>query len=352
MRIGRIVLALLLLVVVLGSTTVATLAALRPVAPRAIRPPSGERTARLSHHVLFVVVDGLRWDIARRHDMMPQFSRAMAEHPSAEVWASPISMTSSAVLAYGTGQRGSLDQVLENLRLPRTSYNSWLQNAKQAGLRLMAVGDAAWSQLYGPNLAEFRGDPAAVAIEADFNAQTFRHARQLQLLAPDFLAVHFVTPDHQGHAYGIESARYVEHMRAFDRALFEWLGTVAPDWTIVVTSDHGAARSGTHGSDTPEQRRCPLFAMGAAIRKTAAPSRALDQVELPGLFAALLGVPNAAQSRGAAFTDWLDVSAGTRQQLACAEIERLLQVNSRDASPRNATNRASATLLRPTGTRW
>ena len=328
-RSWRAVLVMLLLGIVVWGTTEATLQALRavPVARRDSSAALVALPARLTQHLLLVVVDGLRWDVANDRRIMPRFARAMIERTSGEIWASPISMTSSAVLAYGTGERGGLDQVLENLHLPPAHVNSWLRNAHDAGLRLMAAGDGAWSQLYGEYLTEFRPDPAGVAIDADFNARTFRNARELQEKAPDVLVAHFVTPDHQGHAYGIRSERYAAHMRAFDREMFEWLDRVPRVWTIIVTSDHGAADSGTHGTDTMVQRRCPIFALGPGISDRVHLQRALDQVELPGLFAALLGVANAEQSRGVALLDWLDVPQATRQRLACTEVARIARVD-------------------------
>jgi hypothetical protein len=318
-------LILLLGVWILASIN-ATLVAVRPAMPPRRDSPQAEASGpgqRLTGHVLLVIVDGLRWDVANDSATMPQFAEALRGRASGEVWAGRITMTSSALLAYGTGQRGDLDQILENLHPPRTGVNDWLHNAKRAGLRLMGAGDAAWSQLYGDAFESFRPDPQGVMTETDFNAQTFRDARELQKRSPDFLVAHFVTPDHQGHAWGIKSARYAGHMRHFDRTLFEWLASFGPNWTVIATSDHGAADSGTHGTDTIEQRRCPLFAYGPGIRPTFHPSRALDQVELPGLLSALLGVPTAEQARGRVPFEWLELSPEAERRLACSEIRRL-----------------------------
>jgi hypothetical protein len=187
----------------------------------------------------------------------------------------------------------------------------------------MGVGDPIWFQLYGRAFNDFHADPVNAAVEHDFNAQTFAAARRMLSMLPDFLVVHFVTPDHQGHAYGIRSARYRASMRGFDQDLFEWLDRISPEWTVLVTSDHGAADSGTHGSDTTSQRRSPLFAYGPGIRNDVAAKRRLDQVELPGLFAALLGVDNAEQSRGVTPLEWVEVNGEQRHRWACNEVERL-----------------------------
>ena len=148
----------------------------------------------------------------------------------------------------------------------------------------VGAGDRAWVQLYGKSFDEFRLDPQGIAIDRDFNAQTFRNARELQLKSPDFLVAHFTAPDHQAHGTGIQSSRYARHIRQFDGELFDWLDSLTPDWTVVVTSDHGAADSGTHGTDTALQRRCPIAAWGPGIIAGGQAPRTLDQVEMPGLF--------------------------------------------------------------------
>lgn len=318
--------ATLLILLVAWGTARATLEAVRPPAPASrlnAQVTASPPVERLARRVLLVVVDGLRADIANDPRRMPHFSAALKAHTSGNVLAGPITMTSSAVLAYGTGQPGSLDQILENLHPPLVNTNSWLENAHQAGLHLMAVGDAAWAHLYGRWLDEFRPDPDGVAIEADFNRQTFENARELAAKWPDFLVVHCVTPDHQGHAYGVASTKYAEHIRAFDRTLFDWLGSLDAAWTVIVTSDHGAADSGTHGTDTDVQRTCPLFAFGPGIRPNLHWARAFDQTELAGLFAALLGVSTAAQAQGITPIEWLDLPPLVQRKLACSEVARV-----------------------------
>ncbi len=296
---------------------------LRPDKP----PPTqleGPKSKPLTEHLLFVVVDGLRYDIATNHELMPRFSEAMERNSSAEIWAGRVSMTTSAILSYGTGQRGQLEQVVNNLTPDPPPFNSWLENAKRDGLTLMLVGDPAWARMYGPTFSEQRLDPRGVAIDFDFNEQTFRDTRELLGKEPNFLVAHFVTPDHQGHAYGIHSAHYTKHIHEFDRMLSDLLGEVSPKWTVVVTSDHGAADSGTHGADVPIQRRSPLYAYGPGIAKNVHPKLPLDQVDLPNTLAALLGTTPPKQSRGQVLSSWLNISEGQRAELACADAERVL----------------------------
>lgn len=277
---------------------------------------------RLADRLLFVVVDGLRYDIATDPELMPRFSEAMRRHSSAEIWSGRVSMTTSAILSYGTGQRGQLEQVVRNLTPDAPPFNSWLDNARKGGLTLMVVGDPAWTEMYGPAFSASRPDPKGVAIDQDFNAQTFRDTRELLGKRPDVLIAHFVTPDHQGHAHGIHSEKYRAHIHNFDVLLSDLLGEAPSDWTVIVTSDHGAADSGTHGADVPIQRRSPIYAYGRGIAKDVHPTAALDQIDLANTLAALLGVAMPRESRGLVLTSWLDMSDSKRAALACEDAKR------------------------------
>ncbi len=279
-------------------------------------------SAPLTNHLLFVIVDGLRYDVATDPARMPRFSEAMRRHSSGEIWAGRVSMTTSAVLSYGTGQRGQLEQAVRNLNPAAPRVNSWLANARDAGRTVMAVGDPAWGQMFGASFHELRPDPAGVAIDIDFNPQTFRDTRELLKRQPNVLISHFVTPDHQGHAFGIHTERYRAHILDYDRQLSELLGELGPEWTVIVTSDHGATDTGTHGADTPLQRRSPIYAYGPGILPGVKLEEQLDQIDLPGTFAALLGVAAPRESRGHLIAAWLAVPEAQRAAIACEDAER------------------------------
>ncbi|MBK7585503.1 MAG: alkaline phosphatase family protein [Myxococcales bacterium] len=322
---GRSILALGLSALLVG---LVLFAVLRVVIPARTPPPFETAMApakRLTRHLLFVVVDGLRYDVATDPERMPGTARALREEAGGELMAGRVSMTTSAILTIGTGQRGSFEQVVRNVNPEPPPFDSWLISARQAGLTLMSVGDPAWVEMYGAAFSERRLDPEGVAIDVDFNPITFRDARELRAKNPDVLVVHFVTPDHQAHAYTVPSSRFTEHIRGFDRDLFQFLDELSPDWTVVVAGDHGAADSGTHGADVPIQRRTALFARGPGIARGFRASGAIDQADLAGTFAALLGLPTPKHSRGHVLVEMLDLSEAARAQLACADAARAQQ---------------------------
>lgn len=316
---------LLVLAMVAALAVGIVLAVLRVVLPAPAPPDTPLRppvTRPLARHLLFVVVDGLRYDVATDPARMPHFARAMREHSSGEMWAGRVSMTTSAVLEFGTGQPGRLEQIVMNLNPRLVAYDSWLENAARAGLDVDIVGDPAWVEMYGPWLRAHALDPPGAAIDVDFNPQAFAGVRRLLARRPSVLIAHFVTPDHQGHAYGVSSARYAKSIHAFDRDLSALLDEVPADTTVVVTSDHGAADSGTHGADVPVQRRVPFYAYGPGIARGVHPERPLSQSDVAGTLAALLGVAAPAHGQGHLLVDWLDLSPAERARVACNDAER------------------------------
>ncbi len=293
-------------------------------------PPQVERSQpaskALTRHLMLIVVDGLRWDVANDERRMPHLSRSMQREASGELWAGRVSMTTSAVLTLVTGQRGGFEQVVFNADPSPPRFDSWLGYAKQAGLSVMHVGDPAWTKMFGSQIDEHRLDPEGVSIDVDFNPQTFRDARELRAKRPNVLIVHFVTPDHQAHAHTVPSPKFSEHIFGFDRDLHAFLEETGPEWTIAVMGDHGAADSGTHGADVPIQRKTVLYARGPGIAAGARVNGRIDQADLPGTFAALLGLPTPAHSRGHFLPSVLDVPAETRRAIACGDAERALRV--------------------------
>ena len=307
----------LLVAVVLATVLGVVLPARTPAAFDA--PASAQ--PRLASHLMLVIVDGLRHDVATDRQRMPQFAAAMERETAGELWAGRVSMTTSAVLAMSTGQRGGFEQIVRNLDASPPPFASWLLAAHDAGLTSMSVGDPAWGQMFGRAFAERRVDPKGVAIDVDFNPTTFRDARELRSRNPDVLIVHFVTPDHQAHAYSVTSQRYADHIRGFDADLFRFLAETDPGWTVVVAGDHGAADSGTHGADVPIQRRSVLFARGPGFAP-GVKAGVIDQADLGGTFASLLGLPLPAHSRGHVRVDLLDLAPAERVRLACTDAAR------------------------------
>lgn len=276
----------------------------------------------LGGHLLLVVFDGLRHDIATDPGIMPEFSRRMRGGTSGELWAGRFSVTSAAVLAFGTGQRGHLEQVLTNLSSRPPPFNSWLENAERAGRKLVLVGDGTWAEMYGRWFAERHLNPKGVAMDVDFSADTLSGLSGALRRRPDVVVAHFTTPDFQMHVHGVRSAAYRQHMSKLDREVFQVIETLDESWTVVVASDHGAGDSGTHGLDTPEQRRGPIWLSGRGILPRVKLGRPIDQVELGATLAVLLGVAGPDHGVGHPIVEFLALDDAGTAEIACREGRR------------------------------
>ncbi|MSP23703.1 MAG: hypothetical protein EXR75_00775 [Myxococcales bacterium] len=299
-----------------------------PLPPTFAPAPRAAVTVRHARHLVFVVVDGLRYDVATDERLMPRFARNMRDRSSGEIWSGPVSMTSAAVLAYGTGRRGDIEQIVLNETAAATHFDHLPGIVKDAGLGTAATGDVAWFSLFPDAWDTAHPDPPGLAIDVDFNAEIFEASRRILALVPRpaLTILHFVTPDHQAHAYGATSDRYRAHIHAFDALLDQLLAELSADTTVFVTSDHGANDRGTHGADTPIQRRSPIFAYGPGVRAGQHPTQPLDQLDIPDTLAFLLGIRAPVHGVGHILAEWLDVSPTARADAARGSLERLVRL--------------------------
>ncbi|MBI4702346.1 MAG: alkaline phosphatase family protein [Deltaproteobacteria bacterium] len=294
-----------------------------PPPPQVTPQPAGR--APLARHLALIVVDGLRYDVAADPERMPHFARAMQRRASAEIWAGPVTMTSSALLAYAAGVPGGLDEIVNNESARPTPYNNLIENARARGLVCAFAGDIAW-RLFFPGAWQLQHpDPEGVGIEVKYDQEILDAA--YSFLAhrprPNLLVVHFVTPDHQAHVHGIRGAGYRVYLRDFDAKLAALLQAIPEDTAVFVTSDHGMTDTATHGFDLPEARRVPLYAYGPGIRAGLRVPERIPQQDLAATFAVLLGLPSPAHSHGHVLARLLDLPAEGQADVACGELGRL-----------------------------
>ena len=278
----------------------------------------------LTRHLAFFLLDGLRYDYATDPDKAPNLARRMSTGTSGRVLAGQITMTSAAVLSFGTGARGDFAQVVTNLSMSRTRQNDLFANARARGLRTALVGDRTWLDAFGDEgFDEAHPDATGLALDVDNSPEMFEEADKLLLRAepPNLTVVHFLATDHFGHAFGTTDPRYLDMLKRFDARLEETLSRLSPRLTVIILSDHGATATGAHGSDIWSVRQTPLLAFGPGIRNDAR-GLAFEQVDVAPTVATLLGVPVPTEARGTAATALLDLDVDQIGRIRRAECER------------------------------
>jgi hypothetical protein len=323
-RLGSLVL-LLAVVLVVGIAAMV----MRVVTPP---PPSAELARRaplgpaLTKRLAFVLLDGVRYDVATDGRRMPRLSERFRANAGAELWAEPISMTASAALVFGTGAHAGIDQAIRNETSQPTLFDDLFTIARAAHLRTGTVGDPVWTGLYPTGWDVTRAeDPHQLAVGVGDDEARFLEAAALQSLQPnvDVAVYHFATPDHMAHGYGIASPVYEKYIASFDAQLATFLDRFSSDTTVIVVGDHGATMSGIHGSDTDEQRRTFMVAYGPGVLHGARLMPRVDDIDLAPTMAALLGVPTPRHSRGHPLVGWLDETDDARATAACNNVKDL-----------------------------
>lgn len=136
--------------------------------------------------------------------------------------------------------------------------------------------------------------------------------------APDFLLVHSMNIDDEGHKFGNGSKQ--QEMAAIKAdtllsfAIPQWLGL---GYQVLVTADHGMSKNGLHGGNTAEQRQVPLYLFGTGVKIPGPSRKPLGQL-LVAPFDQLLVAPLACRLLGLA-------PAAGMQSLAEREAELLYE---------------------------
>lgn len=311
-----------LLALTLVAVVLRTLLVERPPTPL---PPIPAPLTPLTQHLVLLVMDGLRYDYATDPTKAPLLAKRMAEGPSARVVAGQITMTSAAVLSFGTGARGDFAQVVTNLSMSRTRQNDLFKNAHASGRTTALVGDRTWLDAFGDEgFDQTHTDATGLALDVDNSPEMFAEASKLLHSAspPSLTVVHFLATDHFGHAFGTTDERYLTMLRTFDKNLDDFLHELPPGLTVIGLSDHGATATGAHGSDIWSVRQTPLFAFGPGIRARTN-DLVFEQVDVAATLATLIGVPVPAESRGTVATALLDLDNEQIAQVRAAEARRV-----------------------------
>lgn len=106
---------------------------------------------------------------------------------------------------------------------------------------------------------------------------------------PDFLMIHPMNVDDEGHKHGVDSREYRDSIRAVDGIL----STFIPRWlesgyTILVTADHGMSYDGNHSGVAEEERIVPIWLVNSSSEVVI--SKELEQLEVTLIMKKILGL--------------------------------------------------------------
>lgn len=113
----------------------------------------------------------------------------------------------------------------------------------------------------------------------------FADAEALLRRDPDFLLLHPMNVDDEGHKAGGNSVPYRNAARNQGDLLARYVpGWQARGYTVLVTADHGMGDDGNHSGPPEAESRVPFYALGPKLEP------APEQVQIAGLVCRLMGV--------------------------------------------------------------
>jgi predicted AlkP superfamily pyrophosphatase or phosphodiesterase len=107
---------------------------------------------------------------------------------------------------------------------------------------------------------------------------------------PDFLYIHPMNVDDDGHKFTADSVEYRNRVLATDALLARMLPTwLDLGYDIIVTADHGMTSDGNHGGNTTADRHVPLFIASNKV-KPIVHEQVVPQLQIAPLACYLLGI--------------------------------------------------------------
>lgn len=262
---------------------------------------------RPGNKVIMVVLDGLRYDSARRY---LGYIEHLVEQGAAECRCVRSELPSLSRPLYEvllTGTPAIRNGITANPIVRPSREKSLFHLVSEAGLTTAAAAYHWVSELY--NSAPFNPLTDRHQYDTDKpirngifyfedpypDSHLFADAEHLRkACAPDFLYIHSMNIDHLGHLHGGESKEYAGAVRIADTLL----AMLVPQWiedgyAVVVTSDHGMSADGQHGGTDPEERLVPLYVLTAAAegdRWAVGAEEPLPQLAVMPMIARMLGL--------------------------------------------------------------
>jgi predicted AlkP superfamily pyrophosphatase or phosphodiesterase len=254
--------------------------------------------------VILILSDGLRYDTAV--DGMGYLGH-LVETKQASLYKVTGELPSLSRPMYETihtGLPASEHGILGNAVVHLSTKPNIFQLARSAGKVTSAAAYSWYSELYNRvpynRIDDKEVDDVSLAIqhgrfytEDEYpDIELFRTAAMLvRRFSPDYLLVHPMGMDYHGETFGSDSKEYRNHAINQDIALVPFL----MEWRklgyhILVTSDHGMNRDGSHGGTTSEMREVPLFMIRHNVEESGDTAQTVSQLQIAPTILKLLGL--------------------------------------------------------------
>ncbi|QFT91147.1 2,3-bisphosphoglycerate-independent phosphoglycerate mutase [Bacillus sp. THAF10] len=235
----------------------------------------------MSNKLIVVVVDGMRHDLAIENLGFMEHLAASKKATRCQVVSELPSISRPLYEVLLTGTPSSVNGITHNNMVRLSEQESLFHLTKKHGLT-NATASYFWvSELYNRAPFHFIEDRDQLHTEKPIQNGRFYwedHYPDSHLFLdgeflrrqvnPDFLYIHSMNVDDEGHKFGSNSKEYRARILNVDNLLSElipiWL---KEGYQVVVTADHGMSEWGLHGGTTDGERMVPFYVISDKVKK-------------------------------------------------------------------------------------
>lgn len=253
--------------------------------------------------VVLIVIDALRFDTACTH---MGFMHHLVERKLAaryEVKSELPSLSRPLYETILTGTPPIIHGIVSNASVRLSNQQSLFHLARKHRLKTAAAAYYWVSELY--NRAPFHFDEDRFQLDTDLpienglfyfedhypDSHLFAEAKWLlHQKQPDFLYIHPMNVDDDGHKYTANSKEYRNRVLHVDNLLSLFIPQCLElGYEVIVTADHGMTADGNHGGNTVEERHVPMFVISDRVAATIV-DETVSQLQVAPLVCHLLGI--------------------------------------------------------------
>lgn len=269
--------------------------------------PSARSSSPVVQQVVYVIVDGLRYDTSLEMPFLNQLREAGAV---ARMHSTPpsFSQPSWTTLVTGAGPDISgcppLNAEYEDIEPIKVDHI--FASLRRAGMTSAAAGHYWWEKMIPQDLLQ-AGFYVEGEDEAADEAVLDKSLQFLATVRPNLLLVHFDQVDHAGHLYGGESAEYLQAALSADQMIEKIASAIdLDDGVLVVVSDHGHIARGGHGGHDAIVLQEPFVMVGKGV--IAGDLGDIEITDVAPTVTTLLGAAPPSATQGRVLADALEMS--------------------------------------------
>jgi predicted AlkP superfamily pyrophosphatase or phosphodiesterase len=233
-----------------------------------------------NNRVVLIVVDALRFDTACSHMGYMQHLVERGVASRYEVRSEVPSLSRPLYETILTGTPPIIHGVTSNRTVRLSNQTSLFHLAQSSGKKTAAAAYYWVSELY--NRAPFQHFEDRIQLDTDLpienglfyfedhypDSHLFAEAAWLMdQKKPDFLYIHPMNVDDDGHKFTADSKEYRNRVLAVDGLLSLFIPKcLEQGYEVIVTADHGMTNDGNHGGNTVEDRHVPMFVLSKLVK--------------------------------------------------------------------------------------